>query len=248
MLTALGDHRFDVTHRAVVVHRLDASRPLPELRQQASSTSADVLLLAVAPGGEGRALPASTAAVREATDRPVIVRTSDPDVLAQCLTAGAVAAHLGAAVADGRNLELAAGSGASVVVARDDTTPVEASARVEALLKLASHARTAGIEPDRVVIDVTPRPGGLRAAAAASLVELAPVALAGCPAMVELATTDPSAREDEDGAEAELVAAATLLVAEGARFLVTDRPRTMRRVAAVLAELLAARSPAEGRT
>ena len=243
MLSALGDHRFDVTHRAVVIHRLDGSTLPAELCQQASSTPADALLLAVAGGGDD-ALPASTAAVREVTDRPVIVRTSDPDVLARCLSAGAAGAHLGAA-ADARSLELAAGAGATVVVARDETTPVDASGRADALVQLAAHARAAGIDADRVVVDVTPRAGGLRVAAAASLVELASVARAGCAAMVDLVASDTSGVEDGDDVEAELVAAATLLVAEGARLLVTDRPRAMRRVAAVLAELLAARGPAE---
>ena len=239
----LGDHRFDVTHRAVVIHRLDATSPMPELLETGSSTPADALLLAVAPGGDDRVLAAATMAILGATDRPVIVRTSDADVLADCLTAGAAGIHLGGDAADPRRLARIAESCATAIIAGGEASHVEPTARAGALLELATFVRSSGVRPERVAVDVTPRPGGLRAGAAASLEELALVARGGCAAMVELTPADAAAGEEDD--DAELVAAATLLVVEGARLLVTDRPRPVRRVAFVLSELLAARSPAE---
>ena len=238
----LGDHRFDVTHRAVVIHRLDAASPMPELLETAASTPADALLLAVAPGGDDHVLAATTA-ICGATDRPVIVRTSDADVLADCLAAGAAGVHLGAGAADPRRLAMVAESGATAIVADGETARVEPTARAGALLELAAHARSSGIQPERVAVDVTPRPGGLPPGAAASLEELPLVARGGTVVMVELTPADAAGGLDED--DAELVAASALLVAEGARLLVTDRPRPVRRVAFVLSELLAARSPAE---
>jgi hypothetical protein len=235
----LGRHRFDITHQAVVVGRVDAAGDDPRARARALCASRPDAVMVTASSGEDRTLlPPVVETIRAEADIPVAVRTADAGAVAASLAAGAVAGHDPSGLSDPDYLVTVRRADASLIVGSPASPPLDVGARTEDLLRLATRAVDAGIAAHQVVIDVDRAGSGLPPSAASLLDELQAVARHGWAALAWVVSPGgPDGRADVDAAQA-------ALVPRGARFLVTDDVRSTRRIASVAAELLRARDAA----
>lgn len=239
MLAVLGRHRFDITHQAVVVGRVDAADDdAPARARVVCAARPDAVMVMASTGDDRTLLPPVVEAVRAGADIPVVVRSADAGAVAASLAAGAVAGHDPSGLSDPDYLVALRSADASLIVGRPASPPLDAGSRTDELLGLAARAVDAGIAPHQVVIDVDRAGSGLPPTAASLLDELHAVARHGRPALAwVVAPGGPDGPADVDAAQA-------ALVPWGARFLVTDDVRRTRRIAAVVAELLRARDAA----
>ena len=226
MLATLGSRRFDVTHDAVVVAVARVDRD-PVATSGAWSATPDAVLLV---GADPRSTAASVAGWTASADLPVMVRTSDAEVLQAALAAGAAGGHDTSGLSDPGYLDVVVGHGASLIIGAPATPPIVADTRAGQLLGLAARAVAAGIAADRVVVDAT-RGEAVAPRDAGRVDEVPLVATAGWAVMVAVAGPG-------DTAVGEGAAAHAVLVPRGARVLLTADPRTTRRVVAVVARLL----------
>lgn len=220
---ALGEHRFDIRRRAIVVGVLDT--PLDELGGGAEAlviAGAEAIDVATAVSLEqlGDAIGAICAGVRV----PVIVTTSSAAALQVAIEAGAVAGNDDSGFADPDYLAVAAAGGASVIATH--TAVGEQGPAVDAvcgfLRERAERAVEAGIPPERVVLDA----GVDRAVAVRALDRVVGL---GWP--VSFSASGGTAH-----------ATRALAVALGARLLRSRDVRSARRTAAVMAAILQART------
>jgi hypothetical protein len=235
----LGRHRFDITHQAVVVGRVDAAGDDAGARVRELCAFRPGAMLVMATSGDDRTLlPPVVEAVCAEADIPVVVRTADPAALAAALAAGAVAGHDPSGLSDPDYLVALRRADASLIVGVPASPPLDVASRTEELLGLVARAVGSGIAPQQVVVDVDRAGSGLPPTAASLVDELQAVADHGCAALAWVVSPGgPDGPADVDAAHA-------ALVPRGARFLVTDDVRGTRRIAAVVAELLRARDVA----
>ena len=240
MLSALGHHRFDVAHRAVILGSVVADETLTAddlNRAAAGLAGADGLAVAAAPDSETTVVVSAVEALTRAFAGPIVVRTGAAEILRACLARGAVAGHDTSGLADPDYVSVAAESGASVIIGRPATAPVDPAARARGFGELVDSARAAGIPPERIAVDIARDPAGVVPSLVTLLEELPDLAAGGTTVFAHVAGTS-------DGPDEALrvFAAQALAVARGARLLVTGDVRGTRRVAVVMEELLRARA------
>jgi dihydropteroate synthase len=182
---ALGSHQFDITHRALVMGILNRTPDsfydaggywdfdaFLAKAQQLVDDGADFLDVGGVKAGPGdevsleeeltRVIPA-VEALRARFDLPLSVDTWSAEVLRQALAAGADIGNDISGFADPSYLEVAAGTGASVVATHirlaprvPDPEPIYGDLRAEVRSFLADRAEravAAGIPPERVIVD-----------------------------------------------------------------------------------------------
>ncbi len=157
---ALGDHRFDIRHRAVVmgiVHRTPEGQVAAALAdaEQLVAEGADVISVEGTDAEEPGHLVATIEAISSRFDGPIAVSTGRAAVLRSAIAAGAVVGIDSSGFADPDFLAVAAAGSASVIAVR--TGPVCEELVVDAVSRLLRHraeqAEAAGIPRDRVVVD-----------------------------------------------------------------------------------------------
>ena len=173
-------------------------------------------------------------AVAREVDGPVVVQTSSAEVLAACLDAGAVAGHDPAGAGGPAYLAAARSAGAAVVVGAPMTAPARSIDRAPQLVALADRLAIEGFPPGRTGVDPSRSGSGIGAGEVACLDEVGAVAARGTPVLVEVRAGNGPADDVRAGA------ACAVLVARGARLVVTTDVRTTRRVVAIMEELLRA--------
>ena len=235
----LGRHRFDITHQAMVVGRVDAAvDDVGDRVRAVCAARPDAVLVMASSGDDRMLLPAVVEAVRAEADIAVVVRSADAGAVAASLAAGAVAGHDPSGLSDPDYLVALRRTDASLIVGSPASPPLDVGARTDELLELAARAVDGGIAPQQVVVDVDRAGSGLPPTAASLVDELDAVVRHGCAALAWVVSPGgPDGPADVDAAQA-------TLVPRGARLLVTDDVRGTRRIAAVVAELLRARDGA----
>jgi dihydropteroate synthase len=278
VLLQLGSHRFDVSHRALVMGILnrtpdsfyDAGRywafdEFLARAEQLIDDGADFLDVGGVKAGPGdavsvheeldRVVPAVDA-LRRRFDVPLSVDTWRAEVLEAALAAGATVANDISGFADDGYLPVAAAAGASVVA-----THIRLAPRVpdpephyadlvgdvrDYLAERAQRARAAGIPAERIIVDAgldlgkTVRMSWELLHASDRLADLGyPLLLSASNKrfLFELLDTD---RHD---IEAGTMAAHAIGIMKGCRVLRSHDARAGRRVADVVARLLAVREP-----
>lgn len=235
-IVALGPHRFDLRHRAIVVGVVPGPADLVARALRLLDDRPDAIELGMGlEVGEAHELDELAAAVEVVSARcelPIAVRTVQSAVLRATLSAGAVVGCDPHGFTDPDYLSTAAAAGASVVAiaSPDRGTPVDVVGRQ--LHALAERAEAAGIPPDQVLVDA----GLDRAAGHPTALDLLRahhrLAALGRPLVLSVSTGAPAADH----------AAHALGVALGARILRTTDVRGARRTADVLAAILEARA------
>ncbi|MGH9275396.1 MAG: dihydropteroate synthase [Acidimicrobiales bacterium] len=159
---ALGPHRFDTRHRALVMGILnrtpDSFLTKAEQLVDGGADCLDVRGVRAGPGPEiteaeelDRVIPAIEA-VHARFDVPISVDTSRASVLRESIAAGAVVGRDISGFADDEYLPAAAAAGASVVATHVDDEPV-VDAVCRFLRDRAERAEAAGIPRERVLVD-----------------------------------------------------------------------------------------------
>lgn len=280
MLLELGPHRFDVTHRALVMGILN--RTPDSFFDQGSywdfddflakaehlvDEGADVLDVGGVKAGPGeevslheeldRVVPAVEALQRR-FDVPLSVDTWRADVLEAAIAAGATLGNDISGFADPDYLAVAAAGGASVVATHirlaprvPDPEPVygDLVADVRAFLEeRAGRATTAGIPPQRIIVDAGLDLGKTRRMSWELLHASDRLADLGFPLL--LSASNKRFLFELLDTDRQLIAAGTMAahavgVMKGCRVLRVHDARAGRRVADVVARLLARRDPAE---
>lgn len=235
----LGRHRFDITHQAMVVGRVDAAGDDARDRvRELCASRPDAVMVMASSGDDRTLLPPVVEAVCAGADIPVVVRTPDAGAVATSLAAGAVAGHDPSGLSDPDYLVALRRADASLIVGAPASPPLDVGTRTDELLGLVARAVGSGMAPQQVVVDVDRAGSGLPPTAASLVDELHAVVRHGCAALAWVVSPGgPDGPADVDAAQA-------ALVPRGARFLVTDDVRGTRRIAAVVAELLRARDGA----
>jgi len=274
----LGDHRFDITHRAVVMGILNRTPDsfydrgsywdfdsFVRKAEQLVADGADFLDVGGVKAGPGtevteaeeldRVVPA-VAALRARFDLPLSVDTWRPSVLEESCKAGACVGNDISGFADPAYLDVAARHGASVVATHirlgpriPDPEPVYprgvVTEVVEFLRDRAARAVAAGIPPARVMVDAgldlgKTEPMSLELLQASdALVEL------GFPVFLSASNKrflGVVLGLEVDERRLATVVAHALGIAKGCRVLRAHDVRGSRRVADVLAAVLAARA------
>lgn len=277
MLLRLGDHRFDVTHRAVVMGILNrtpdsfydrgeywAFDAFLRKAEQLVADGADFLDVGGVKAGPGeevseaeeleRVLPA-VEALHARFDVPLSVDTWRASVIEAAIAAGAVVGNDISGFADPRYLEVCAAGGASVVATHIRLAPRVADpspeyddvvADVVAFLRdRADRALAAGIPADRIMVDAGLDLGKTEAQSLELLRRSDALAALGHPVFLSASNKrflavllDADVRDVGEGT----LAAHALGVVLGCRVLRAHDVRGTRRVADVIAELLAARA------
>lgn len=231
MLATLGSRQVDVTHDAVLVAVVGVGADPPATAATWTARPDAVLVV----GSDPAATASAVAAWSSTAELPVVVRTPDAEVLRSALAAGAVGGHDPSGLRDPGYLPALVDHRACVIVGAPAEPPVDSARRAEELVALAAGAARAGLPAGCVVVDVT-RGDGVAPEDASRLDEISVVAGGGWPVMVTVAA--PA------GDAAVRAAAHAVVLTRGARVLPTDDPRTTRRAAVVVAELLRARNGA----
>jgi dihydropteroate synthase len=277
VLLRLGDHRFDVTHRAVVMGILNrtpdsfydrgeywAFDAFLRKAEQLVADGADFLDVGGVKAGPGeevseaeeleRVLPA-VEALHARFDVPLSVDTWRASVIEAAIAAGAVVGNDISGFADPRYLEVCAAGGASVVATHIRLAPRVADpspeyddvvADVVAFLRdRADRALAAGIPADRIMVDAGLDLGKTEAQSLELLRRSDALAALGHPVFLSASNKrflavllDADVRDVGEGT----LAAHALGVVLGCRVLRAHDVRGTRRVADVIAELLAARA------
>jgi dihydropteroate synthase len=260
MRLALGLRTFDLTARALVVGVVDVSgrSPAPggveallERAEQLVGEGADVVEVRATPAGgpgagiseadELEAVVPAVGALRERLDVPVSCATTRAAVARAAFAAGAVMGSDASGFADPDYVPAAVAAGAAVVAGHPKPEGLGVVERVEGFLaERGRRAATAGLPPERIVVD----PGLDRCADREQYLEL----LGGTPALARLGhpllvsvsaspfPDSPSGTDHQWGP----AAVAAVAVVGGARLLRTGDVRAGRRVADVVAAILAA--------
>lgn len=278
MLLELGPHRFDVTHRALVMGILNRTPDsffdqgsywaFDDFLAQAEhlvDEGADVLDVGGVKAGPGdevslqeeldRVIPA-VEALRRRFDVPLSVDTWRAEVLEAAVSAGATLGNDISGFADPRYLQVAAAGGASVVATHirlaprvPDPEPVydDLVGDVRTFLRdRAERATEAGIPPQRIIVDAGLDLGKTRRMSWELLHASDRLADLGFPLLLsasnkrflfELLDTD------RQHIAAGTMAAHAVGVMKGCRVLRVHDARAGRRVADVVARLLARREP-----
>lgn len=274
---ALGDHRFDITHRAVVMGILNrtpdsfydkgrywAFDAFLAQAEQLVEQGADFLDVGGVKAGPGdfvseaeeldRVVPA-VEALRQRFDLPLSVDTWRASVAKACFAAGAVVGNDISGFADPDYLTVAAEAGASVVATHirlaprvadpdphyDDLVPDVCAF----LTDRARRATEAGLDAERVMVDAGLDLGKTEAQSLELLRASGELARLGHPLFLSASNKrflwtllDVDVARAGNGT----VAAHSLGIALGCRVLRSHDARAARRVADVMAEILAARS------
>ncbi len=220
MHLALGSQRLDLTDGAAVVGTVDARDRSDVVASAHVLADAGALALWLPELGDRSAAIEAVSAVREQTGRPVIAPAADPTAAVELATAGVVA--VGARATDRATIDAVAGSGLTLVVRAEPSAPDP----VASMHRAATQAGEAGLDPSRIVLELTADRTGL-----AHLGHLDPTV--GLPGVVV------------DGRGPGAWALVTLAIGAGAHVVRTTDVHSVRRVAAVAARLVAAR-PTEG--
>ena len=235
MLWAPGHHRFDLTHRALVLALVEVThggalqRPWPP-----GGPPPDGVVVAGDRGAPAADVARTVRDLDDALDGPILVRTSSADVLTECLAAGAVGGHDPAGVGGADYLAAARSAGAAVIAGAPLTAPAGLRDRPAELVALVDRLTAEGFPRERIGVDPSRTGSGVAPAEVVCLDEIAEVAVRGAPVLVEVRAGDGSGDDVRAGA------ACAVLAARGARLLVTTHVRTARRVVAVMEELLRA--------
>jgi dihydropteroate synthase len=260
MRLALGLRTFDLTARALVVGMIDVSGGTPapggveallERVEQLVGEGADVVEVRATPAGgpsagnseaeELDAVVPVVGALHERLDVPVSCATTRAAVARAAFAAGAVMGSDASGFADPDYVPAAVAAGAAVVAGHPKPEGPGVVRRVEGFLaERGRRAATAGLPPERIVVD----PGLDRCADSEPYLEL----LGGTPALARLGHPllvsvpaspfpDSPAGTDHQWGPA---AVAAVAVVGGARLLRTGDVRAGRRVADVVAAILAA--------
>lgn len=278
MLLRLGDHPFDITHRAVVMGILNRTPDsfydrgeywefdaFLRKAEQLVADGADFLDVGGVKAGPGdevseaeeleRVIPA-VEALHARFDLPLSVDTWRASVIEAAIAAGAVVGNDISGFADPRYLDVCAAGGASVVATHIRLAPRVADpnpeyddvvADVVAFLRdRAGRALAAGIPSDRVMVDAGLDLGKTEAQSlellrrSDALVDLGhPVFLSASNKRFLAVLLDADVREVGEGT----LAAHALGIILGCRVLRAHDVKGTRRVADVVAELLATRTP-----
>lgn len=278
MLLRLGDHPFDITHRAVVMGILNRTPDsfydrgeywefdaFLRKAEQLVADGADFLDVGGVKAGPGdevseaeeleRVIPA-VEALHARFDIPLSVDTWRASVIEAAIAAGAVVGNDISGFADPRYLDVCAAGGASVVATHIRLAPRVADpnpeyddvvADVVAFLRdRAGRALAAGIPSDRVMVDAGLDLGKTEAQSlellrrSDALVDLGhPVFLSASNKRFLAVLLDADVREVGEGT----LAAHALGIILGCRVLRAHDVKGTRRVADVVAELLATRTP-----
>ncbi|MCC5951930.1 MAG: dihydropteroate synthase [Acidimicrobiia bacterium] len=276
MELALGDHRFDVTHRAVVMGILNRTPDSFYDRgaywdfdaflakaDQLVADGADFLDVGGVKAGPGeevteaeeleRVVPA-VEALRARFDLPLSVDTWRASVAAACFEAGAVVGNDISGFADPAYLGVCAAAGASVVATHIRLAPrvpdpdpryddVVRDVR-DQLADRAARARAAGIEPERIMVDAGLDLGKTEAQSLELLRASDQLASLGYPVFLSASNKRflwHLLDVDVDSATAGTSAAHALGIALGCRVLRAHDCRAARRVADVMAAVVARR-------
>ncbi len=233
---ALGPHRFDIRHRAVIVASLGGSLLSdPDLlaarAEELVAEGADALELGPGPG-----LSEGVEAVRARVDAPLCVLTADASVLASTLAAGAVVGIDPSGFADPDYLAVAAEASASVVALPAATGDQDIASVARELRASAGRAEEAGIPRSGVLVDCGLDLASGDPAVLALLSAHHCLTALGWP--VSLSVADPPGVDGPAATNAAL----SVGIALGARIVRVSNVRPARRTADVLAAILRARA------
>jgi dihydropteroate synthase len=275
---SLGDHRFDITHRAVVMGILNRTPDsfydrgsywdfdsFVRKAEQLVADGADFLDVGGVKAGPGtevteaeeldRVVPA-VAALRARFDLPLSVDTWRASVLEESCKAGACVGNDISGFADPAYLDVAARYGASVVATHirlgprvPDPEPVYprgvVTEVVEFLRDRAARAVAAGIPPERVMVDAGLDLGKTEPMSLELLQASDALVALGFPVFLSASNKrflGVVLGLEVDERRLATVAAHALGIAKGCRVLRAHDVRGSRRVADVLAAVLAARA------